>query len=420
MGVNAQISNMDHRGQGVARIEGKATFVQGALPGELVSLNYQKRSKRFDQARVAKVIQPSAERCPPRCQVYEQCGGCQLQHCQSQAQLQYKQQAVAELMQRVAGVQPQHWLPILQGDPWQYRRRARLHVTYTTSGVVLGFRQSRQHRVVSALDCPVLTTRLRQLLPGLLPPLAAFPKAVTEVLLLDVSQPGVWLQCRQAPKAMLALWQQWAEAQQVVCYLQAGETVHTLWQPEGGLYDQVGAYRIGCTPRDFLQANGPLNQALVQQVVAQLDPQPGEAILELFAGLGNFSLPLVGQGAQVLALEGDAEMVARGNATAESNGVASQLCFQQVDLTQPLGALGEQAAGAKWLLDPPRSGAAMMMQEIGRYQPQRVVYVACDPATLARDLGVLREQGYTLEALGIVDMFPHTQHIETLAVIQRG
>ena len=430
--VELSIGDLTHDGRGVARDEGgKTVFVTGALPGERVVTRRVKRGRRYDEAVALEVLEASPQRVQPACPHYGQCSGCVLQHLAHPQQLQAKQHVLAENLQRLGGVTPERWLDPLPSQPWGYRRRARLSVRFVAKKgrTLVGFRELNASFVADIQQCPVLDPRL----PALLPPLAE----CIDGLSLRAAIPQVEVSAGDTQVAMLirhlqpptvddeARLRSFAETHSVALYLQSAgpDSVHWFAGAPAGLSyalpDEGVDYDFG--PSDFIQVNAGLNQAMVAQAMAQLDPQPGEAILDLFCGLGNFSLPLARRGARVTGVEGSPELVARARANAERQGLSVD--FQAADLTQDGRA--QSWATQRWdriLLDPPRAGAAGVLEYLpGPEGAERIVYVSCHPGSLARDAGVLvREHGFALSAAGVMDMFPHTAHVESMAVFDRG
>ncbi|MDD3651893.1 23S rRNA (uracil(1939)-C(5))-methyltransferase RlmD [Immundisolibacter sp.] len=427
-----RIERMADAGQGVAHVDGKLCFVDGALAGELVHAARLRRHANYDEAVVTEVLERSPQRVEPRCAVYGRCGGCVLQHQDHAAQVADKHAQLQEKLARIGGVQPAQWLQPLTGPAWHYRRRARLGVRLVPKhgGVLVGFRERRSSFITDTHDCPVLDARLAALI-GPLRTLLGGLTVAAQVPQLEVtaSDDEVLLVMRHllpltdADRAALT---GFAAEHGVRWFLQpAGpDSVHPL--PPAG--DQPPRYRLDAFdlelefgPLDFTQVNFAINQRLVPLAVDLLAPMPGERVADLFCGVGNFSLALGRRGARVLGLEGDGALVARARGNARRAGLAEQCTFETVNLCDDAAAalarLGRQDA---WLLDPPRSGAQALCSALPTPGPARIVYVSCNPATLARDAGLLAGQGYRLVRAGIVDMFPHTAHVESIALFERA
>ena len=438
----ADIMDLADNGCGVARLDGKVVFVTGALPGERVRLRLTWSSREFDKGIAVAIDRASPDRVTPSCEHFGYCGGCALQHLAPSAQIAFKQKQLLDSLSRIGGVVPAEIATAITGPVWNYRRRARLAVhrrykpdrfdiaalgEHTTSKIRVGFRERDRPAVARLSHCEVLDARVGQQLQSL--------AALIDGLSISEQIPQIEIAMADAAVALIlrvlkppsagdvqAL-AEYATRQGFDLYLQpAGlDSVTPLSAPTAPLdYSPDGsALRLAFTPVDFIQINAAVSQAMVRQALDWLAPQPGDALLELFAGLGNFSLPLAAAGARVTAVEGEAGLVARGRGNAERNGL--QIDFVQADLFKP-------NAQAAWLrkpfdlalIDPPRAGAREVLPLLAATRPQRIVYVSCHPATLARDAGVLvREYGYRLSRAGVLDMFPHTAHIESMALFER-
>ncbi len=434
----AHIDSLDFEGNGVARVAGKAVFIQGALPGDEVRFRYHNKKKNYDTGGVVEILSPSADRVVPRCRHFGVCGGCSLQHLRPEAQLREKEQILRDNLAHIGKVRPAAWLPPLQGPVWGYRRKARLGVRLVPKkgGVLVGFREKRHSFITPLESCDVLDTRVSELLPEL------------RVLVAGLSQPQRIPQIEVAvgdpvtPLPCLALvfrhlepltgedldrLRRFGEHHAAQIYLQPGgpDSVSLLW-PQ----DAVLAYRLPeegielqFRPVDFVQVNGAINRALVGRALELLEPGADEAVLDLFCGLGNFTLPLARHARRVLGIEGDAALVGQARANAKHNGITSAE-FLAADLYSADGPTpwgGERFD--KWLLDPPRTGAMEVVKRLPAdgSGPGRIVYVSCNPGTLARDSEVLvHAKGYRLASAGVLDMFPHTSHVESMAVFEAG
>jgi len=428
---SACVVDLSHEGRGVTRIDGKTVFVADALPGEHVVLRRHARHRNYDEATLERVETASPDRVPALCPHFGVCGGCALQHLAPHAQLEFKQKLLLENLARLGGVAPESVLPPLTGPVWGYRRRARLGVKFVAKKgrVLVGFRERAAPYVAELHSCAVLAPPVDRLidplaeLVGRLSIAARVPQievAVTQdacALVLRVLDPPT-----AADRALLAAFQR---EHRVRLYLQpAGpETVTPLTDGEPKL-----AYRlpdqgvsISFEPTDFVQVNGTLNDAMVGQAIERLGPDPGDRVLDLFCGLGNFSLPLARRTAHVVGIEGDPGLVERARANAAANGIAN-VEFHSHDLA------AERHEG-EWaqrpydlvLLDPPRAGAREILDIVSRSGARRAVYVSCHPGSLARDAGLLVERcGFKLSSAGVMDMFPHTTHVEAMAVFDRG
>jgi 23S rRNA (uracil1939-C5)-methyltransferase len=402
-------------------------FVEGALPGERSAVRLVMQKSRFALARATSVANPSAQRREPRCPHFGVCGGCVLQHAEGALQLAAKRDWLEQNLARIGKVAPERWLPSLQGEEWGYRRRARLSARCVPKkgGALVGFRERRSSYVADLRECPVLPPAIS----ALIVPLKALVEQLSirerlpqiEVAVGDNAAALVFRHLLPLSDADLAQLRQFSKCNGVHVWLQPGgpESAHPFEPAASELYYELPdfAVRLAFRPTDFTQVNHELNRGLVGLALELLEPQPGERIADLFCGLGNFSLPIARRGAQVIGFEGSRELVERARSNAAANGLVAQ--FEVMDLFQPrLAAYGEFA---KLLLDPPRQGAIEVAKALPeRGAPRRIVYVSCDPATLARDAGVLvHVKGFRLVAAGVVNMFPHTAHVESLALFER-
>lgn len=413
-------------GRGISFHEGRTWFVSGALAGEAVEARVLGARGKIVDARLERVLQASPERRPAPCRHYDRCGGCNLQHLPHAEQLALKQRMLAEQLQRVAGIQPEQWAAPLSGPEFGYRRRARIAVRWDVKNrqLEVGFRAEASQAIIAIDECPVLVQPLQTILRHLPTVLRSLnkPQALGHVELFSGSAEAVLLRhVAPLPEDDLARLQAfckeagaqlWLQGEGEPAPVEAGQTLGFTLQP----WQMQLAWR----PGDFVQVNAQVNTAMIEQALAWLAPLPDERVLDLFCGLGNFALPLARQAREVVAVEGVQVMVERAAANARDNNVHNAAFFQ-ADLSQPL-------AGAEWaaegfsavLLDPPRDGAYEVVQGIARLKAKRLVYVSCNPATLARDAQVLVAQGYRLTRAGILDMFPQTAHVEAMALFEVG
>ena len=427
----AEIESLDADGRGVAHVGGKAVFVDGALPGELVRFRRIRRRRRHDEAQVAEILRPAAERATPRCRHFGSCGGCSMQHFDHAAQLAAKARVVADAFERIASVRPESWLDPLAGPAWAYRRRARLGCKFVDKKgkVLVGFRERGSPLLADLESCEVLAPPVG----GLIAPLAELVGSLDirrrvaqiEVAVGDDSTALVLRVLDEPTPGDLEKLRGFEESRGIVFYLQRGglDSVSPLTPPARRLRYRLAGLAAGIefAPTDFVQINGALNELMVQRAIDLLAPRPGERALDLFCGLGNFSLPLALRVAAVDGVEGDASLVARARANAERNGIANAE-FHVADLsaTEQAGAWARDRHDIV-LLDPPRAGAREILPVATASRPRRIVYVSCHPGSLARDAGMLvREHGYRLATAGIMDMFPHTSHVESIALFERA
>lgn len=421
------IESLDAEGRGVARnAEGKVVFVEGALPGERVSYQRVTGKRKFDIARVTSVLEASGSRRQPQCPHFGLCGGCATQHADSRTQMAAKQRWLEDNLERIGKVRAETLLPIIYGAEWGYRRRARLSVRYVPSrgGVLVGFRERRSSFIAQMNECHVLPPRVS----ALIAPLKALVDRLSvrarvpqiELAAGDNATALVFRHLEPLTEADVAFLRGFAREHSIHVWVQAGgpETARPLEPATSELYYELPEFgvRIGFRPTDFTQVNYEVNRVLVARAVRLLDPQPGERVADLFCGLGNFSLPLARRGAAVVGFEGNRELVERARDNASANRVVAQ--FEVADLFKTgIGAFGPFA---KILLDPPREGAIELVKALPADWPRRMVYVSCDPATLARDAAVLvQTKGFRLAAAGVVNMFPHTAHVESIALFER-
>jgi len=429
--VRAHVEFLDHEGRGVARVQGKVTCIDGALPGEEVRFRYRRIRGRFDEGRVVEVLQASSDRVVPRCPHFGVCGGCTLQHLHPEAQLRAKQARLLETLEHLGGVEPPEVFPPLTGPLWGYRRKARLGVRYVAKKgrLLVGFRERGSRFVADLSRCEVLDPAVGQRLVALqdliasLEPFDRIPQV--EVAVGDQGTALVFRHLVPLPEADREALRSFGAAHGLRVYLQPGgpETVSVLYpETEAELSYRLAAWDVDLQfqPTDFAQVNGELNQQMVARALELLGAGPCDRVLDLFCGLGNFTLPLSRSAGQVVGVEGDDGLVGRARQNARRNGI-DNVTFHVDDLSRP-SATGVWREGAydRLLLDPPRSGAPQVLAVLAEPYPRRVVYVSCNPATLARDAGELvRTHGYRLAGAGIIDMFPHTAHVESIAVFDR-
>jgi 23S rRNA (uracil1939-C5)-methyltransferase len=424
------IDNLTSEGHGIARREGKVVFVEGALPGEDVRCIYTRRQSRRDEARTVEVLQAAPERVEPRCAHFGVCGGCVLQHLQPDEQLAVKQRWLLDSLTHIGQLQPAQVLEPLTGPLWSYRRRARLGVKYVAKKgrVLVGFRERHSPYIADLQRCEVLDERIG----GLLEALAALIDGLSirdrlpqiEVAGGDAVL-GLNFRVLTPPsEADLVQLQAFGERHGFALYLQPGgpDSVRLL-EKQGRLSYRLPGFDLNLEfqPWHFIQVNAAINRQLVRQACKFLELEPESRVLDLFCGLGNFTLALARQAWDVVGVEGDANLVAWAQRNAILNGVAN-VQFYAADLAGDLtGQPWMQGGYDQVLLDPPRSGALEMMPQIAALGARRVVYVSCHPATLARDVGALVHRfGYRLERAGVLDMFPHTAHVESMAVLVRA
>ncbi|HWQ40135.1 MAG TPA: 23S rRNA (uracil(1939)-C(5))-methyltransferase RlmD [Burkholderiales bacterium] len=430
--VLARIEALDQEGRGIAHVDGKVFFVEGALPGEVVELEAYRHKPSYALAVAKRVVRAAPTRVTPRCPSFGVCGGCSMQHLEPRAQVAVKQRVLEDNLARIGKVVPETMLGPIYGPFWGYRYRARFSSRYVRNRAValVGFRERRHTYVADMPSCDVVPPRisalllpLRELVSGLsirerLPQIELAIGEDADVLVFRILQP-----LSEADEARLRAF---ADRHRVTVYLQpGGPDSARLFHPDAAPplryrlpdFDLEFPFR----PTDFTQVNHEINRVLVRRAVALLDPRPGERIGDLFCGLGNFSLAIARRGAHVLGIEGNRALVERASGNAAHNGLQARCAFRALDLFE-IAESEWQALGGfdKLLIDPPRDGAIALVKLLGSQGPRRVVYVSCNPATLARDAGVMvHVNGYRLVAAGVVNMFPHTSHVESIALFER-
>ena len=428
--LEVDVVDMTHDGRGVARVNGKAVFVAGALPGERVRMLVEVRKKHFDEGRTLEVLQAAADRVVPKCPHFGRCGGCTLQHLQAESQIVVKQRVLQENLERIGHVQAERWLSPLTDQPWGYRRKARLGVKYVAKkGMTLvGFRETNPRFLAELQRCEVLVPAVGERIGELATLVQSLDArehiAQIEVASGDAQTVLVFRHLQPLSSSDRERLQAFAQATGLGIMLQSGgvDSVETLWPEVIALDFRIPAYDITLKfqPLDFVQVNAGMNQRMIDLALQLLDPQREDRILDLFCGLGNFTLPIARRAATVVGVEGDAGLVQRARANAALNGLPNAE-FYAADLSEDVRAEPWVKGGFnKLLLDPPRSGADAVIPQLPLEGVQRIVYVSCHPASLARDAGVLvRDYGFQLKAAGVMDMFPHTGHVESIALFER-
>ncbi len=426
------VESLDQEGRGVARRDGKAIFIEGALPGERVTCSSYRKKPAYEVASLVRMVKPAAQRVAPRCRFFGVCGGCSLQHLDPRAQVAVKQRVLEDSLWHIGRVKPQELLPPIHGPAWGYRHRARLAVRHVPKkgGALVGFHEKRSSYVADMVSCEVLPERYSALLRPLrglvnalsirsrLPQIEIAAGEGADVLVLRVLEPLL--------PPDVELLRRFATLHGVKIYLQPGgpETATPMSAEHAAdLYYTLPEFdlRMCFGPTDFTQVNHAVNRVLVRRALALLDPRPGERVADMFCGIGNFTLAIARRGAAVVGFEGSVELLRRAAANAVENGLADSASFVEMDLYAP-GGIDPAALGRfdRMLLDPPRDGAVELVKALPEDGPRRVVYVSCNPGTLARDAAVLtRARGYRLSAAGVVNMFPHTSHVESIAVFDR-
>ena len=428
----ARITAVTHDGRGIAAVSGKKVFVSGALEGEEVRFLRRKSRRNFDEAELLEVLETSVDRIEARCDAFGRCGGCALQHVSEQQQQSIKFQTLKDNLERIGKVTPDAWLPPIIGPGWHYRRRARLGVKDVPGKgrVLVGFRERHAPFITDMHRCEVLAKPVDGMIDSLSTLIGSLSiRARLPQIEVAVAENAVALVFRVLDPPTdddAALLQQFGKANCVRIYLQPGglDSVELLYpdSPVEALYYTLPEFdiRIEFSPVGFVQINSDINQQMVRHAIDLLAPEPDDRLLDLYCGIGNFSLPLARRCREILGVEGDAMLVAAAADNAALNDLQNAT-FRTADLSKIDGSEAWLRGGwDKLLLDPARNGAAEVMQLMPVIGAQRIVYVSCHPGTLARDAGSLvNEQGYRLEAAGIIDMFPHTAHAESIAVFNK-
>lgn len=426
--VTAAVDAMSDDGRGVAQVAGKKVLIQGALAGEVVSFRYTRMQRNRDEGVVERILQPSAERVEPACPKNGICGGCTLQHQQPAAQLLGKQRLLQDAFEVSGKVEPAQILaPLVGSSNWGYRSKARLGVKYVAKKgrVLVGFRERGSGFVCEIDRCPILDPRVGEILLPLaemigelsirerLPQIEVAAGEQACVLVFRTLEPP----SEQDRQRLISF----CQSHGLVPYIQekGPETVCPMSGSAAELHYRLPAYRlrIGFEPSDFIQVNSGLNQSMIERALGLLDPRPGERVLDLFCGLGNFTLPIARTAGRVVGVEGDPGLVSRARENARRNGI-DNVSYHTANLYEPLqGQPWISESFDKVLLDPPRSGAREILEYLPRLGASRIVYVSCYPESLARDAGELvHRYGYRLSSAGVMDMFPHTNHIESIAL----
>lgn len=426
------IESLDHEARGIARQDGKAIFIEGGLPGEVVEYASFRRKNSYELAHLVRVLKPSPARVAPPCPHFGVCGGCAMQHMDPVAQVAAKQRVLEDSLWHIGRVRPERILPPIHGMPWGYRHRARLAVRRVakTGEVLVGFHERKSSYIADMKSCAVLPRHISDLLM----PIRALFGALSVSDRIRQVEFALGEQCTAIVLNIISpltvaderLLREFSDRHEVVIYLQpkGAESVYRFYPLPGPRLSYALpelSVELDFLPTDFTQVNHAVNRVLVRNALHLLDPRPGECIADMFCGLGNFTLPIARAGARVLGVEGSEGLVRRGRDSARQNGLADLVRFNVANLfdctTDSLAKLGHFD---KMLIDPPREGAIELVRALSSDAPERIVYVSCNPATLARDAAVLvREKGYRFSAAGAINMFPHTAHVESIAVFER-
>lgn len=428
--LEVDITDLTHDGRGVARPDGKALFVAGGLPGERARVRLTSRHRHYDEGKVEELLTRSPDRIEPRCPHFGGCGGCALQHLPAERQIEAKQRVLAENFERIGKVGPREWLPPLTDQPWGYRRKGRLSVKWVDKKgkALVGFREDNPRFVADLGICHTLLPEVGLRIDAL-SQLVGLLDARREIAQIEIAAGDATVALVFRTLAVLGE----ADRERLVAFgrehdlailLQpkGPDSVHALWPEQVELAFRLddGQVELQFEPLDFVQVNAGMNQRMVALALELLDPQPDDEVLDLFCGLGNFTLPIARRVARVTGVEGEAGLVARAEANARRNGL-DNAGFHAADLSVDNSAAPwARTRYGKLLLDPPRSGAAGVLEHLPRMGMDRVVYVSCHPGSLARDAGILVDRhGFELVTAGVMDMFPHTAHVESIALFVR-
>ncbi|CAP42885.1 23S rRNA (uracil(1939)-C(5))-methyltransferase RlmD [Bordetella petrii] len=429
------IESLDLEARGIARRDGKVVFVEGALPTERVTAQTVRRKPSYEIARVEDILRPSVLRVAPRCPHFGVCGGCAMQHLEPSAQVAIKQRALEDTFWHVGKLRPQRVLPPLHGPTWGYRYRARLSVRVVPKkgGVLVGFHERKSSYVADMRECHVLPPHVSAMLMPLRAMIAAMstPDRMPqiEVALGDQATVLVLRHLEPLTDGDLAVLRQFAAQHGVQWWLQpkGPDTVHPL-EPEHADTLSYAMPEFGLSmpyrPTDFTQVNHAINRAMVSRALMLLDVQPEDRVADLFCGLGNFTLPLATRGREAVGVEGSKALTDRALAAADRHGLAGRTRFATLNLFEvDVDWLRGLGYFDRMLIDPPREGAQAVAQALALLgpdeRPRRIVYVSCNPATLARDAAIMvHEGGYVLKSAGVINMFPHTGHVESIAVFE--
>lgn len=429
--IEVSIEDLSHDGRGVATWQGKKVFIHGALPEERVIARLTGRRRSYDEGETLEVLEASVHRVEPRCPHFGQCGGCSLQHLDVASQIEAKQNTLVQNLERIGKITAEElWEPIT-GPSWDYRRKARLSVRYVhkKERVLVGFRERYGRFVADMQECHVLDSRIAERLPELSHLIHSMDARSTipqlEVACGDDSCALVFRHLEPLTDTDLEKLRSFARDSGIAVLLQpkGPDTIHLLEPESLQLSYRIPEFDIEMMfdPSDFVQINAAINRAMISRAVELLEPNRNDRILDLFCGLGNFTLPVARCGADITGIEGESSLVNRAIANAQGNGLENAR-FYAADLNEePGSAPWLRDPYDKVLVDPPRSGAEFILPHIAASGASRLVYVSCHPASLARDAGILAHQfGFHLAGAGVMDMFPHTGHVESIALFERA
>lgn len=429
--IELRVDDLSHDGRGVASFEEKRVFVRGALPGERVLARITGSKRRYDEGEVLQIIESSPHRIEPRCPHFGVCGGCSLQHLDAAHQIESKHNTLVQNLTRIGKITPESWWEPMTGPAWGYRRKARLSVRYVQAKerVLVGFRETYGRFVADMQECHVLDARVAAHLASLASLIHGMEARQTipqiEVACGDDRCALVFRHLEKLSAGDLERLREFARGSGLAIMLQPSgpDSIEALEPEEVELSFGLPDYGLNLVfgPSDFIQVNAEMNRLMIARALELLDPGSGDRVLDLFCGLGNFTLPIATRAGTVVGVEGDAELVRKATLNAERNGIGNA-AFHAADLAADPGSAPWLSAGYdRVLIDPPRSGAQFILPHVVASGARRVVYVSCHPASLARDAGMLvRDYGFRMLGAGVMDMFPHTGHVESIALFERG
>lgn len=418
--INATIQDLDYQGLGVAKINGKTWFIENALPQENVVCRVLEEKRQYGRAVAKKWLEQSPQRVIPVCSYYHQCGGCQAQHIPLEMQREAKQAALFKRLSKLQSA-PIDFQPMICGEPFGYRRRVRLSLWFNpkTKQIEMGFRRKNSNELIAVQSCAVAENSINDLLPKLTALLAqhSAPKQLGHLELVAADN-GIALLLRY--KGNLAetdrtLWLDFAKQENLMLFLQSDEGIEQIYG-EAPYYQFADGMTLHFDIRDFIQINRGPNEKMVQTALDWLELTPTDHVLDLFCGMGNFTLPLAKRVKSAVGIEGVFEMVQKAKRNAEFNRIKN-IEFFQTDLDQSfINQTWANQPFNKILLDPPRTGAAFALKALCELNAEKILYVSCNPATLVRDAEILRDFGYKIKKSAVIDMFPHTGHLESITL----
>ncbi len=428
----AQIESMDGRAQGVAHVEGKTLFVEGALPGETVEYQIVKKKSAYTVAKMLRVLKESPARVLPQCPHFDLCGGCAMQHVELSTQVAIQSRALEDALKHIGKVKPEVVFPPIYGIPWHYRHKARFSVRFIAkkNAVLVGFHEKKSSFIADMKTCRIVPPKIADLIL----PLRELVRALTVFDQLPQIEMAVGEDCTVLVLRILSgltlqdkdLIQNFADMHKVVFYLQEkGPDSAFLFYPLNApaLFYSLKEFQIQMPflPTDFTQVNHQINPILVRRAMALLNPQKEDCVADFFCGLGNFTLPIAQSGARVLGLEGKDSLIQRAQENAQKNGLKNASFQTQNLFEESFFQSFDFSRFNKILIDPPREGAVALVKNLPELSPQKILYVSCNPATLARDATVLVHcKNYALKGAGVINMFPHTAHVESIAVFEKN